>query len=193
MSEELVNKIHKVTPGAVHGFFKDYRWLSNYHLCDIEWYDTKFSSTEAAYQASKIDMIDEANITKFSEFSTMTPSEAKKAGQLIPIRKDWDQVKDEIMFKINMIKYLSCPDLKEKLLATGDKELVEDNWWGDSYWGRNFGEGRNMLGITLMKIRARLQYIKELEDAVKKSESLIEEEDHKTILEAEKKVLLLFE
>ena len=38
-----------------------------------------------------------------------------------------------------------------------DAELVEGNTWGDRYWGRVGGEGRNRLGITLMRIRGDIR------------------------------------
>ena len=35
-------------------------------------------------------------------------------------------------------------------------ELEEGNNWGDKYWGTVEGEGKNMLGKLLMKVRAIL-------------------------------------
>jgi predicted NAD-dependent protein-ADP-ribosyltransferase YbiA (DUF1768 family) len=32
-------------------------------------------------------------------------------------------------------------------------ELIEGNWWGDTYWGVCNGVGENHLGKLLMKIR----------------------------------------
>lgn len=51
------------------------------------------------------------------------------------------------------------PVLKQKLLATGDEELVEGNYWHDNTYGNCSCErckdiiGRNMLGNILMKLR----------------------------------------
>ncbi len=47
--------------------------------------------------------------------------------------------------------------LAEKLLATGDDELVEHNTWDDSFWGTCNGEGENHLGKILMKVRQELR------------------------------------
>ena len=52
-----------------------------------------------------------------------------------------------------MAKYTQNPVLAEKLLATGDDELVEFNTWNDKYWGVCRGEGENKLGKVLMRIR----------------------------------------
>ncbi len=52
---------------------------------------------------------------------------------------------------------LSDNDLAQRLLATGDAELVEGNNWGDRFWGICRGEGRNELGKILMKVRDELR------------------------------------
>jgi predicted NAD-dependent protein-ADP-ribosyltransferase YbiA (DUF1768 family) len=51
----------------------------------------------------------------------------------------------------------SDPELRAKLLATGDEFLVEGNHWGDTYWGVCNGKGRNMLGSLLMKVREEIK------------------------------------
>ena len=43
--------------------------------------------------------------------------------------------------------------LKEKLLATGEAEIVEGNDWDDTFFGVCNGVGENQLGKLLMKIR----------------------------------------
>ena len=60
------------------------------------------------------------------------------------------------MERILRVKF-SSPDLKEKLLSTGDRYLVEGNSWGDVYWGVCGGKGINMLGKLLMQIREELR------------------------------------
>lgn len=77
--------------------------------------------------------------------------------QLVHLRPDWDLIKDKVMYEVCWLKFSTHPDLKEKLLATGDRELVEGNFWGDAYWGVYLGVGENKLGKTLMKIRSELR------------------------------------
>ena len=55
-----------------------------------------------------------------------------------------------------MVKFKN-PELRSRLLATGDAELIEGNNWGDCFWGVCLGEGRNELGKALMRVRERLQ------------------------------------
>jgi hypothetical protein len=54
-----------------------------------------------------------------------------------------------------LIKKFSNPGLKSKLLETQDSILVEGNIWGDTFWGVDIrtNQGRNTLGILLMKLR----------------------------------------
>ena len=54
-----------------------------------------------------------------------------------------------------MIKFLN-PDLREKLVATGDAELIEGNHWNDTCWGVCKGIGQNNLGKILMEVRDML-------------------------------------
>ena len=47
--------------------------------------------------------------------------------------------------------------MKQKLLDTGDAELIEGNKHGDSFWGQVNGEGKNLLGKLLMQVRNELR------------------------------------
>lgn len=52
------------------------------------------------------------------------------------------------------IKFSSNDDLREALINTGSEELVEGNYWGDTFWGQSpVGTGQNNLGKILMEIR----------------------------------------
>ncbi|CAF4077890.1 unnamed protein product, partial [Rotaria sordida] len=53
-----------------------------------------------------------------------------------------------------LAKFQQHPKLKQLLLSTGNRTLVEHTI-NDSYWGD--GSGRNQLGITLMKVRDYLK------------------------------------
>lgn len=73
------------------------------------------------------------------------------------IRSDWANVKDNVMFKACLAKFQQHPKLRELLLSTGDRVLVEHTE-NDSYWGDGGdGSGKNQLGITLMQVRGYLK------------------------------------
>lgn len=146
MSAETVNQIYKVTDEAIYGFFKDHRFLSNFHLHHIEW-GFVFGHNEAAYQAAKC-----KKVSDMIAFTNTTPAEAKKLGRKVELREDWEEIKDDIMFLINWKKFQDIV-LQDQLLATGTKYLEETNYWGDRYWGVCNGQGQNKLGVILMRIR----------------------------------------
>jgi N-glycosidase YbiA len=74
-----------------------------------------------------------------------------------PLRRDWESVKDEIMFEAVRAKFTQHEELRKILLATGDAEIIEHTG-KDSYWGDGGdGGGRNMLGKTLMLVRDELR------------------------------------
>ena len=82
------------------------------------------------------------------------PAAAKRIGKsakgIIP---GWNSKRVGIMEQILRAKFEQNPDLMQKLVATGDAELIEGNTWGDKFWGQVNGEGENNLGKILMKLR----------------------------------------
>jgi len=74
-----------------------------------------------------------------------------------PLRRDWEQVKDEIMQQGVLRKFETHADIREILLATGD-ELIVENSPIDYYWGcGKDGNGKNRLGEILMAVREILR------------------------------------
>lgn len=150
MSDTKVREIQVIDKDNIKGFFGPYRWLSNFHLCIIRYEDMTYPSVENAYQAAKTM---DKQLRK--QFIGVTPSEAKKLGSTIPLRKDWEEVKIGVMSDLLKRKFTD-PELREGLLLTGDKYLEETNWWGDCYWGVCNNKGENVLGKMLMTIRNRI-------------------------------------
>lgn len=95
--------------------------------------------------------------TEFEEQVRMSssPMEAANMGRDRSklLRKDWEEVKDEVMRKAVLAKFKSNNDAKIILLSTGDEEIIEKTT-KDYYWGcGNDGTGKNMLGKILMETR----------------------------------------
>lgn len=134
-------------------FSGKYRFLSNFYPCEIMLDGLKYSSVEAAYQASKTD--DAASRRKIREEEK--PAGAKKLGQNVKLRPGWEEMKLQVMEDLVWQKFTEHADLREKLLATGDAELIEGNNWSDRVWGVCRGKGQNHLGKILMKIREELR------------------------------------
>jgi len=128
------------------------RWLSNFALAEIELDDKKYPTTEHAFQAAKT--LDETEREKVR--LAKTPGKAKRLGMKVTLRPDWDNIKVEIMKNLNRQKY-EIPEYREKLLGTGDQELVEGNTWNDTFWGKCQEKGSNHLGRILMEIREEIK------------------------------------
>jgi hypothetical protein len=108
---------------------------------------------EHAYQSAKtLDMNERRRIAALP-----TPAEAKRAGEALPPRADWPQIKYQVMLECVRYKFTHHPELAAKLLATGDAYLEEGNTWGDRIWGVYHGQGTNWLGKILMTVRAELK------------------------------------
>lgn len=144
--------------GVVHderriaGFVGPYGWLSNYFECPVSYEGRAYGSSEAAYHASKFPEAER------DEFTRLAPDASKKLSRRKTLDQAWwDARKERVMREITQAKFTQNPDLAAKLLATGDRELEELNWWGDKFWGTVQGEGRNMLGKILMEVRAELR------------------------------------
>ena len=113
-----------------------------------------YPTSEHAYQAYKT-----SSITIRKRIAALkTPGQAKRYGQKIsPLPSKWDYTKFSTMRMILEIKF-SDPVLEAQLLATGDDELIETNFWGDTIWGVCNGVGANNLGNMLMNIRWHKQH-----------------------------------
>lgn len=131
-----------------HAFKDEYYFLSNMFQVPIVYKGRVYGSSEAAFQAQKC--IREEDRVKFMRIG---PYDAKKLGKTMELRADWAEVKEQFMREILAIKF-RLPEMRKKLLETGTMELVEYNYWGDTYWGICRGEGENHLGKILMEIRA---------------------------------------
>lgn len=129
-----------------------YGFLSNFYESPIEDENITYPTVEHYFQAQKtLNREEKLKIAKATK-----PAKAKKMGRQVKLRKDWEDIKLQVMEKALRLKFQDST-LRKKLIATGDEELVEWNPWGDRYWGVCNGSGKNKLGKLLMKIRKELQ------------------------------------
>jgi ribA/ribD-fused uncharacterized protein len=127
-------------------------YLSNFYPCAVEYEGIMYPSSEHAFQAAKT-LDKEVRL----EMSRVTyPAAAKKLGQRVELRPNWEEVKIEVMTEVVRAKFTQNEDCKIRLVRTEDEELVEHNTWGDRFWGVCKGVGENHLGQILMKIRSEL-------------------------------------
>lgn len=134
---------------AITSFSGEYRFLSNFWEAPFEVNGKRIRTVEHAFQAAKT--LNE--LEQLAILSAPSPGTAKRLGRQCTLRKDWEEVKDRVMARLVWEKFSQNQDLKQKLLDTGDQELVEGNTWGDTYWGVCRGKGKNRLGGILMAVR----------------------------------------
>ncbi len=143
----------------IRNFKGPYAFLSNFFEPSPVVWGYTYNSVENAYQAGKCKKDD---VKGRAQFLKLTPAQAKKLGQKVTMREDWEEVKLRLMEHLLRQKF-AIPELKEQLLKTGDAILEEGNWWGDRFWGTCYNkeegvwEGENHLGKLLMKIRDELK------------------------------------
>lgn len=137
----------------VAGFTFNKKFLSNFHLCNIEFEGLIFPSTENAYQAAKT-----TDLKMRRNFMFITPSAAKALGRKLKIRPDFEHIKLEVMTQLIDLKF-EDPKLARKLFDTGTQQLIEYNHWHDNFWGSCYCDsckdiyGTNHLGRILMAKR----------------------------------------
>lgn len=136
-------------------------WFSNMLPLDQPFvYDgISYRTSENFYQAMKLpkDRNDlRAEIAAMNPFKAKTSIRDKKKYLW---RSDWTpELSLKVMRYILNVKFAYGTTWADKLLATGDEEIVEFNNWRDVFWGWdvNLKTGKNNLGKILMEIRESL-------------------------------------
>lgn len=142
----------------IDSFFGVHRFLSNFYktptpVCDNE--GIEYPTVEHAYQASKTDDLE----IREAFAKLKSPYDAKKFGQEVECRPNWETARIPIMRDLLMRKF-NMPLMRHRLIATYPHELVEGNTWHDNFWGNCFcgrkaclAPGKNWLGFHLDAIR----------------------------------------
>jgi ribA/ribD-fused uncharacterized protein len=151
-------EIAKVDETGIYGFFGEYRYLSNFHVCNVVVDGRLFPSSEHAYMYGKL-IEEEKTTDRFEEVIKLSCKEVKVWGRTVNLRPDWEDIKVKVMEDALFSKFTLNEDIKQKLIDTGDLYLEETNFWGDRFWGVCKGVGKNQLGKSLMKIRNEIKWI----------------------------------
>ena len=148
---------------VIDTFVGEYEFLSNFYPSPIIMDDgIAYPTVEHAFQAYKTENLD----LRIQMANVPTPGRAKRAGRQINLRDDWGQIRLSVM-AIAIRKKFELPELRYKLLATGDSKLIEGTTWHDNYWGNCTCDkckdiiGENQLGEILMAERARIRAMNE--------------------------------
>lgn len=138
---------------AITRFSGKYSFLSNFAPAKVKYGLHWYPTVEHAFQAAKTN--DPAERRRIRE--AVSPGVAKRYGRTVNLRPDWMEKRVSVMQYLVEQKFRDAR-YRQMLLATGDKELVEENTWGDRFWGQcPVGCGKNYLGLILMDVRDKLR------------------------------------
>lgn len=141
---------------AIIRFYREsdnYGCFSNFSKHPVEIDGNIWKTSEHYFQAMKF-----AGTSAEEKIrNASSPTIAKKLGRKYKLRSDWEQIKDNIMYKVVLAKFSQNENIRRVLLNTNNATLIEHTA-NDSYWGDGGdGTGKNMLGKILMKVRKELK------------------------------------
>lgn len=132
---------------------KPYGCFCNFSLHGFELDGLWWPTSEHYYQAKKFAGTAHAEKIRLAK----TPAESAKLGHALPHRRDWKQVKYDVMRRAVLCKFKTHGDIRKILLGTGNEIIIQKDI-GDYYWGTGKdGSGKNYLGKILMEVRATLR------------------------------------
>ncbi len=129
--------------------------FSNFSKHSFVLEDKEWATSEIYFQAKKFEGSEHEEIIRSMKNSLKAAQYGRRRD--LPLREDWDQVKDDIMRKAVYAKFSQNEDIRNVLISTGKEELIEETTT-DYYWGCGAENmGKNMLGIILMEVREKLR------------------------------------
>lgn len=143
----------------INKFEGDYAFLSNFFYSPITIEGKRYLTVENYFQAMKAANPGEAEEIRLAP----TPGKSKRLGRHCVIRKDWENIKEDVMYKGVKAKFTQNPTLRTALEKTGDAWLEEGNTWCDNTWGVcrcikcQDKMAYNKLGKILMRVRKELR------------------------------------
>lgn len=141
-----------------------YGWLGNMAPFQVKYDGKWWRTTEALFQALRFhdDAVKEEIRTLPSPMGVKMRAKREKAKRIVEPQSEQDLANMEMVLRLKLEQH---PELKQKLLDTGDKTIIEDctrrpggsgKFWGavlkDGQW-----VGENMLGKLWMKLRGELK------------------------------------
>ena len=142
--------------------------FSNWYECKFRYKNLTFFNSEQAFMWEKAVFFGDMDIAELI-MKTPSPNQNKKLGRIVKnFNADvWLSAGYEIMVAVNLAKFSQNLILKDVLLSTEDKIIVEaspyDTIWGiglyhedDRVLDEKNWKGMNLLGKALMEVRKKL-------------------------------------
>lgn len=150
-------------------FWQNRSPFSNWYPSTFTWNDITFTRGEQYMMYRKAMMFNDTE-TANAILATDNPKEQKDLGRLVKnyIDSEWSDTRYNIMVEGLFEKFNQNAKLKQALLETGNTIIAEaspyDLVWGIGYTADqpealeiNLWRGQNLLGKTLMEVRARIK------------------------------------
>jgi len=156
---------------------RPYGFFSNYALSPLRIEGKDYASVEHYYQSQKYAGVNEELVETIRTAKTphqakviasmrqgggygwrtaLNPVIARFQEQGALLRKDWEEVKEDVMRSGLRAKFAQNPQLAKLLRDTGTNPLIE-NSASDDCWGCGAdGNGKNRLGALLAEVRTEL-------------------------------------
>ncbi len=128
--------------------------LSNFSAFAVEYQGELWPTAEHAYQATSFTDDEIRDLIR----KARSAHETRLLGQLHKSkrREDWGEYKLLVMEELFRAKIEQHPYVREKLLDSGDREIIknvpDDSFWG---WGSD-KKGENRMGKLWMKLREEI-------------------------------------
>lgn len=157
------SKIIKVKGG--YAFASENAYLSNLSKCHFTFDGMSFDSVERAYQHERARRLNAPDLAQ-QIYDSRRPIDAKRLSHHVQSNDTWDREKREVMKNILIAKFTQNVSLRDLLISTGTKQLIEATH--DPYWGASalLGSkilkngkwtGKNELGSVMGEVREDLQ------------------------------------
>ena len=148
---EIFKELHPDDfPDVISSFKEEYDFLNNRFGCSFMWQGIRYNNVESAFHASKY-----TNEAERRVLSRMSAEKVVKKSMECTPSIEWEESKLDIMESILLAKYDQNPNLKNRLIETEGRILINGNNKHETYWGVDLysWRGENHLGKILMSIR----------------------------------------
>lgn len=135
---------------------KEFYVFDNYSSFQVEYKGKLYPTSEHAYQAAKFldshpEIAEQIRLSRSAHDAQViaTTHKSSRPGNR-------DEHKLEIMKAILLCKVDQHEYVKRKLVASGDREIIEDSWRDSERWRWPHKDGKNKLGKLRMEIRSEI-------------------------------------
>lgn len=146
------------TKDTVYFFSNKYDPLNNWSAHQVKLWGKTFPTAEHAFHYRKYTETAPEIARKILKAPSPWAAMQIRRKYKKEVRQDWwGSVELGIMTEIIRAKVEQNEDVRQCLIATGSKKIIENSPW-DEFWGNGPDKkGKNMLGVIMMEVREELK------------------------------------